>query len=191
MIKAFHLNQIGKSGARFDYDKALWYNSQYLSKETDADLTKAVSPFMQEAGIHTEEAELLPVVQLMKERIQTYRDFPEVASYFFTEPTNYNIKLLRKKWKEPMTDYFPVMVKRLEALTNFEAEPLKIAVTGFMEEHQLKFGDVLPLLRIALSGDTKGPDLFAMMEVMGRQKVLTRLKAGPHTFDRLMQSEEP
>ena len=90
-----------------------------------------------------------------------------------------------------MTEYFPVMVMRLEALTDFEAAPLKEAVTGFMDEHQLKFGDVLPLLRIALSGDTKGPDLFAMMEVMGNQRVLTRLKASPETFDRLTQSEEP
>ncbi|NND06942.1 MAG: glutamate--tRNA ligase [Saprospiraceae bacterium] len=185
LVQAFDIQQISKAGARFDYDKARWYNGQYIQAESDESLANHVLPFLK--GKRDEDLSLYisEVVKLLKPRIQTYREFPIEGHYFFNDVESYNGKMLRKKWKEPNRTHFLTLISKLTEVTeaDFQAEKLKSVVHTYIEEYELSFGNVLPLLRIALCGDTKGPDLFDIMEVLGKKTVSSRFQKSPVVFD--------
>lgn len=185
LMDAFSLDQISKSGARFDYDKAKWYNSQYIMAQTDEQLAQNVGPFLPEEDYQKIESKLVPIAGLLKPRIQTYTEFPDAAAFFYKEVETYNEKILQKKWKDDIKPKYRDLVKEIGGLTGFQAAGIKEAVSGFVDSQGLKFGDVLPLLRIGLSGDTKGPDLFAMMEIMGQNIVVQRLTGAIEVFEHL------
>lgn len=185
LVQAFEIQQISKAGARFDYDKALWYNGQYVQGETDEQLSEHVQPFLHRAGIEVDPKYARQVAKLLKPRIQIYRDFPLEGHYFFHEVESFNEKLLRKKWKEPIKSHFESITGLLANVGegDFQAEYLKNLVSRYIQKHELSFGDVLPLLRIGLSGDTKGPDLFEMMEVLGKGTMSRRFQEHSEIFD--------
>ncbi len=186
LTDTFSLDQISKSGARFDYDKAKWYNSQYIMAQTDEQLAQNVSPFFSEEDHKKIESKLASIAGLLKPRIQTYTEFPEAAAYFFSEVETYNEKIIQKKWKGDIKTKYQKLLHEIAALTSFEAAGIKDVVSGFVDSQGLKFGDVLPLLRIGLSGDTKGPDLFAIMEIMGKSITVQRLNGAIEVFDRII-----
>ena len=185
LMDAFSLDQISKSGARFDYDKAKWYNSQYIMAQTDGQLAQNVGPFLSKEDYQKMESKLVPIAGLLKPRIQTYTEFPDAAAFFCREVETYNEKIVRKKWKDDIKPKYQALIGKIEGLSGFQAAAIKEVVSGFVESEGLKFGDVLPLLRIGLSGDTKGPDLFAMMEIMGQNMVIQRLKGAIEVFERI------
>ncbi len=182
LIAQFSIEHISKSGARFDFDKARWFNAQYLMHQDPNIYLRHVRPFLQEAEIEADDAYLGKVIGLMQERIQTYRDFPGETAYFFGPVRSYNQKVLRKKWVPEIKDDFMTLSTRLVEDPDFNATVLKSATTAFIEERGRSFGEILPLLRLALSGDTKGPDVFAMMEVLGRGETRHRLYQAEDEF---------
>ncbi len=188
LIQTFSLDHISKAGARFDYDKACWYNAQYIQQEDDSVLAGHVMPFLHQAGYETTAQYLQKVVHLLKPRLQTYRSFPEQGYYFFEEVKDFNKKVLRKKWKEPHISHIRTLQRLLHQIPEetFTTDHLRSTVSGYIKEQELSFGDILPLLRVALSGDTKGPDLFEMMEVMERDKVMQRLQNSLGHFDSII-----
>jgi glutamyl-tRNA synthetase len=185
LVNAFEVQQISKAGARFDYDKALWYNGQYIQRQTDEQLSEHVQPFLERAGLEVDPKYIKQVAKLLKLRIQTYRDFPIEGHYFFHEVESFNEKLLRKKWKEPNKSHFRTLANALASVddADFHAEYLKNLVSEYIQKHELSFGNLLPLLRIGLSGDTKGPDLFEMMEVLGKETMSQRFLKHGEIFD--------
>lgn len=187
LTDTFSLDQISKSGARFDYDKAKWYNSQYIMAQSDEQLAQNVAPFLPEEVVQKIGSKLASIAGLLKPRIQTYTEFSEAAAYFFREVDTYNEKIIRKKWKEEIKPKYQDLIGEIGAVTSFEAAEIKEVVSGFVDQSGLKFGDVLPLLRIGLSGDTKGPDLFAMMEIMGQGTTVQRLNGAIDVFDKISE----
>ena len=187
LIQSFSLDQISKSGARFDYDKAKWYNSQYIQEQSDVQLAENVKPFLADIDTSHMDDFLVPIASLLKPRIQTYREFPEAASYFFSDVTTYNEKIVRKKWSLEIKPLYIDLKNTLAASEVFEAPHIKDIVGNFVENHGLNFGSILPLLRIAVSGDTNGPDLFAIMEILGKAVTVHRLEKSIGAFDTLIQ----
>ena len=183
LVKAFSLDHISKSGARFDYDKAKWFNAQYMHQEDPESMAKKVIPFLEQSGyINEDQKYVAQVCNLFRERVHTYREIPQAAYYFFEEVRHYDRKILKKKWKEDIREKFAELIELISVESDFFAENIKAAVVRFLERHELGFGAVLPLLRIAITGTTKGPDLFQMMQVLGKGKCMIRLKASPATF---------
>lgn len=185
LIAAFSIDKIGKSGARFDYDKAKWYNQQYILKTADAELLPVVRKVVENHGHTATDDYLLGIISLMKERVITYDEFYTTATYFFEPVGELDEKIIRKKWKSDDRPTFEVLRTRLAALNDWNAATLKSQTVAFMEENSLGFGAVLPILRVAMSGTTQGPDAFEMMALLGKDTVVQRLGEGYDRFDAL------
>lgn len=184
LIEAFSLENIGKSGARFDYDKALWYNSQYISSMNPAELMKAVVPFIDKAGFDSSHPRLELICRLMQDRVKTYAEFPAVSHYFFQPVEKYDLTTVSKKWNEVTKTLLCSIVERLKTEVGFEAEKIKEITNDLIGSANVKFGDILPLLRVALTGESRGADVFGIMEILGREETISRLDRASESFDR-------
>ena len=187
LIANFQISQIGKSGARFDYDKAIWFNTQYILKQDASTIAQRALPFLENKGYQVSLQYVEQVARLMRERIHTYAELGEHGAYFFGEVSTFNVKILRKKWTRDIREEFENLVDSFGKVDPFEAARLHDHLHAFIESSGCTIGDVFPLLRIALTGDTKGPDLFEMMEVMGKDRVLNRLYNSSSTFDTALE----
>ncbi len=188
LIESFNLEQIVKSGARFDIDKAKWYNQQYIIHSENEYLRDTLrSMFSEELG-QIEDDYLIGVIELMKERVELYPDFLEQGYYFFDEVREYDEKTIGKKWKDGQEEIMRNLMENLKDLNEFEAVKIKSAVEQYINEHGLSFGSVLPFLRIGLSGTMKGPDVFAMMALLGKEKVVQRMNTAFSKFNEITKT---
>lgn len=175
LSQAFTVEKIGKAGARFDFDKAKWFNQQYLINTEDVTLAQMVRPILEAKGIQPEEGLLLQFIGLMKERVTLLTDFYDKGYYFFEPVKEYEQKIIRKKWKPERRELFDGLLSLLLKSETFTADNVKQIVEKFIESNELGFGDVLPILRIGISGTTKGPDVFAMLALLGKEEVEQRM----------------
>ncbi|MCB0569296.1 MAG: glutamate--tRNA ligase [Phaeodactylibacter sp.] len=183
LAEAFSIEKIGKSGARFDIDKARWFNQQYIMKADTAYLADKVRPFINAHGHQPGDAFLHQFVELMRERATTLAEFWENGYYFFEPPKAYDEKNARKRWDPSRSGLFGQLATTLDGLEPFNADAIKASVEGFIQDSGLKFGEVLPLLRIGLAGTMQGPAVFEMMELLGRETSVGRLKQAFLLFD--------
>ncbi len=175
LIEAFSIKRIVKSGARFDYDKAKWYNQQYIINTDDDVLAKMIRS---EVGPEYSNEYLAKACGLMKERVESVGDIAKVGDFLFGSPTEYDAKMIRKKYKEENDPHFEALTDALSKLDTFDAEHTQSAIKRYIGDNELSFGAIMPVLRLATSGTMKGPDLFEMMELLGRDEVLIRMKDG-------------
>ncbi len=183
LVKAFSIEKIGKAGARFDFDKAKWFNQQYIMQSSDEDLITVIKPMLAEKGITKDDAFLATFVQLMKERVVVYGDFWDSGYYFFTDVTAYDEKNIRKKWKPENQALFEDLRQQLKALNSPDEAAVEATVKSFMETNGLGFGAVLPILRIGITGTMKGPSIFAVMALLGTEEVDRRLESAYAAFN--------
>ncbi len=188
LVEAFDLQKIGKAGAKFDFDKAKWYNQQYIMATDNKTLAATIRPLIEAKGHQPSDAYLERFCGMMKERVVFYPDFWENGYYFFEEAKEYDEKTLRKKWKPEFRAAFDELRQRLQGLSDYQEAAIKKEVEAFMADHEMKYGDVLPILRIALSGTTKGPSIFEMMELLGSEEVDRRLGKAYADFDTIKTS---
>lgn len=185
LISNFSLEQIVKSGARFDIDKARWFNQQYIIAEDDTEIARYLKEFEPKHYGEVEEGFLLQFVALMKERVELYPDFYKKAYYFFEEVKEYEEKMVRKKWNEDRAGYIKDLTE-IFANSEFEASALKAELEKYMAEKEIGFGDVMPFLRIALTGTTKGPDLFETLSLLGKERSEKRLAQAIIAFNEVV-----
>ena len=176
LSKAFSLEHIGKSGARFDFNKAKWYNKQYIMASDDEMLAKLVMPLLKQAGMDTEPEHLTKICRLLKERVNFLTDFVSQARPYLQEELTYDTNGIAKKWKPEFHPLFTQLIEHLSDLDSFTTASVEKTIEAFMESTGMQMGEVFPLLRIALSGSMHGPAVFDMMEVLGKETVLGRLK---------------
>jgi glutamyl-tRNA synthetase len=176
LTKSFTIERVNKSGARFDPEKAKWFNQQYLKTKSDAELAVLFQEVLKNKGIVAEKVYLEKVVSHVKERAVFVSDFWELTSYFFVTPESYDEKTIQKFWK----DETPVLVKTcLEILKN--AEPFTSTLTEeeikkYIEKNELGFGKIMNPLRLAIVGAGKGPHLFDIMEMIGKEETIKRIE---------------
>ncbi len=189
LIKEFSLEKVVKAGARFDYDKARWFNQQYLMAADEAELLTKVRPLAKEKGYEVEDAFLAQFIGLMKERVVVLNDFMDKGYYFFEPVKTYEEKPIRKKWKPERLAQFEDLRQRIQQCDPFDAATLHAAIKNFVEESELGFGNVLPILRIAICGVMKGPDIFEILALLGKEEVDTRLSKGYEAFNQLANNK--
>lgn len=185
LVEAFSVEKIGKSGARFDYDKAKWYNQQYIINTPDAELVETIKPLLAAQGVEKDDAFLTTFVSLMKERVVFYGDFWVNGSYFFQEIEQYDKKNARKKWKPEKQALFETLRDDLKALDSPDEAAVEACVKAFMEANELGFGAVLPILRLGVAGTMKGPSIFAVMALLGMDVVAQRLDKAYAAFNEI------
>ncbi len=185
LIAAFSIDRIGKSGARFDWDKAQWFNQQYIKEAAGSTLAEAAIKVAPDAYKGTDLDFLASACELMKERMTFINDIWEKGYFFFESPKEYDAKVVRTKWKEERVPLFHQLKEQFAALDNFSAANVEATVKAFMQEHGLGFGDVLQVFRVMLAGTKSGPPIFEMAELLGKTEVLKRMEESAKTFDEM------
>ena len=179
LVKAFSLERVNKSGARFDPEKTKWYNQHYLQQAADVDLAKSFLPTVKEQTtneVYTNLEYVTKVVTLIKERAVFVSDFWELSDYFFVAPKEYNEKASKKQWKEDTADIMNDFISIVEPIEDFSSENTESIVKAWIADKELSFGKVMPPLRLFLVGDMKGPHIFDIMAMIGKEESITRIK---------------
>ena len=168
LIEAFSLERINKAGAKFDVNKAKWYNQQYLKLQSDEDLAKTYLP-----DIEIDTAK--KIVHLFKERVTFPQEITQETKALLTAPTIYDETIVAAKWNDDARNGITAFVSILPNIENFVADEIKHALSLELEKAGIKMGKIMQMLRVALTGANAGPDLMLSMEIMGREEVMTRL----------------
>lgn len=187
LIKDFSLERVNKSGARFDFEKTKWFNQQYIKNKSDEELVALTRHLFTEKGYNTDNTTLQKICGLIKQRATFLYEFPELAYYFFTDVKEYDEKNLSKKWRTENTELFKKLIYFLNGLAGFDAENIENEVKEFVPLHNLGFGQVLPIMRIAITGTMQGPPIFLVMEVLGKEVCIRRLEKGIDLANTLTQ----
>lgn len=177
LAEAFSIERIGKSGTRFDINKARWFNEQYLRAKPDAELAQYLLQALQEHNIACPEEKAIKIASVMKERVTFPQDFWKEAAYFFVAPEQYNEQVAAKKWNTAAVGVFQAFRDQLATLPDFSAEPIKALLLQVLEQQGMKIGQVMQALRLALTGLEAGPDLMAIIEIIGREETARRIDA--------------
>ncbi len=189
LVSAFSIERINKSGARFDFDKAKWYNQQYVIQKTNAEIAKNLLPYIEANGYQVDMSFLEIFSGLMKERVHFISEMVEMGYYFFEPVKEYDHKTIKKKWKPERRPQFIALKERLNNLEDYSAVAIEQEVKSFMSDNGFGFGDVLPILRVGLSGTMKGPAVFDMMSLIGKKEVSERLKLAYEFFDEIKEGK--
>lgn len=177
LIEAFSLERVGKSGAKFDPDKTKWFNQQYMKNQKDSDLFEAYQAILQDQGISSIHKDMtVEVIGLVKERCVFVADLWDQSYFFFQTPQEYNAKVVKKRWKEQTPAQIADIKVILENTNIWEAVPMHDLVAQYIEDKEIGFGAVMNALRLAIVGDSKGPDLFKIIELIGKEEAILRLE---------------
>ncbi|NNE01777.1 MAG: glutamate--tRNA ligase [Eudoraea sp.] len=181
LVDSFELERVHKSGARFDPDKTKWYNHHYLQLQSNEDLATGYASIL-EKELADDYAKftidyITTVVSLVKERATFVADFWELSSYFFKAPESYAEKASKKHWKEETPNILASLVAVLADLSKFDGATVETSCKEWIAEQELSFGKVMPPLRLAIVGDLKGPHLFDIMSLIGKDESIGRINS--------------
>ncbi len=176
LIDQFSLERVVKSGARFDPEKAKWFNRHYLQEKTANELGDLFKPVLVEKGIEVKTRMLIKVIEMVKERCGFVSEIWDQAGYFFEPPASYDEKTVKKKWKEDTPDKLNAIIEVFLAVENWNAEQIKEAFSAFMNKKEWGFGVVMVPIRLALVGSSQGVDLFDICELIGRDETISRIR---------------
>ncbi|MGN0228661.1 MAG: glutamate--tRNA ligase [Muribaculaceae bacterium] len=185
LIRDFSFAHCSKSGARFDYDKAKWFNHEYLIKLDDAKLAEQYKPVLEAHGVNPADYSdqfLAQVVSLVKGRITFVKDLWEQSKFFFVAPDEYAEKDIKKRWKEDTPRIMNELCDVLDAIEDFGTKNQEEIVLGWISEHEYHLGNVMNAFRLAVVGECKGPHMFDITELIGKEETIARLRKAVATI---------
>ncbi len=175
LINSFDLDRVNKSGARFDPDKTKWFNQQYMMQKKDIELAEIFTLILNEKGISSERIYVEKVVSLIKERATFVTDFWNLGSFFFVTPFEYDAKAAKKNWKEGTSELMMELISALQNIEDFNSQNIETCVKEWITSKEIGFGKVMQPFRLSLVGALKGPHLFDIAEMIGKQETIDRL----------------
>ena len=170
LINEFSLKRVGKSGAKFDFDKTRWYNQQYLRAKKNDMLAEELQVILKAQNINVENSFVAKVCNELKERATFVSDMWEEGKYFFASPKEYDKKTLRKKWKDNIPEMLLDLKERLGRIDDFKSEKIEQDFKEVLLKNNIGMGQLLPAFRLALTGIAMGPSLFNIAEIIGKEK---------------------
>ncbi len=176
LVEAFDLKRVSKSGAKFNPDKTKWFNQQYLQQKENSLLAVQFSDILKSKGIESEPEYVEKVVSLIKERAVFVADFWDLSSFFFETPTDYDPKAAKKQWKENTGTILDELSQVIESIEDFSSENIETQVKAWITQREIGFGRVMQPLRLSLVGALKGPHLFDIIEMIGKEETLHRIQ---------------
>ncbi len=177
LINSFDLDRVGKSGAKFDPDKAKWYNQQYLRMKSNDFLADQFAEVLRTKGIDVDRSTLVKSVGLLKERAVFVEDMME-GLYLFEKPTSYDEKTVKKKWKDQTPGIMKDLGDKIMDSEPFVASNIELIFKSYLTDNELGMGAVMPNLRLLLTGKGMGPSLFEIIEILGKKEMTTRIEEG-------------
>lgn len=176
LCEAFSLDRVSKSGAKFSPDKTKWFNQQYVQQKSNTELATYFTPLLKQKGIDKNEKYIEKVISLIKERAVFTDDFWQLSHFFFITPQEYDAKALKKQWKEDTPIIMSDLAKIIAPIETFTSETIEQEVKSWIQEKELGFGKVMQPLRLSLVGAMQGPHLFDIMEMIGKEETLQRIR---------------
>ncbi len=185
LIAAFSLERVGKSGSRFDPEKAKWFNHQYLIRKDDNSLCNLYQNVLKAKGIQVKDEFVMKIAGLIKERANFISDFWDQSFFFFIRPDSYDPQMIKKQWKENTPDILHSLADRMKDFTDFQEDQLDELLKSFADEKQIGIGQIMAPLRLTLVGSAMGPGVTVIMELLGKEEVLVRVNNAIESINKI------
>ena len=178
LINSFSIDRVGKSGSRFDPEKAKWFNHQYLQKKSNSQLAAEFSEILSPLGYNIDIARLEALVGLVKERVSFVKDIWEQADFFFKAPETYDQEAVKKRWKEDSAVLLMELKSLLENMVDFSASATEPVIKAWIEKSGYNMGAVMNAFRMVIVGALRGPHMFDIISWIGKEETIKRISAG-------------
>lgn len=176
LVEAFDIHKCSKAGARFDYQKGIWFNHEYMLKKSNEEVANLFAPIVANNGVDETMERITQVVAMMKDRVNFVKELWPLCSFFFIAPTEYDEKTVKKRWKADSAKVMSELADVLEAIDDFSVEGQEPVVMKWVEEKGYKLGDVMNAFRLTLVGIGKGPGMFDISAFLGKEETLKRIR---------------
>ena len=176
LVNAFDITKCSKSGARFDYQKGIWFNHEYILHKSNEEIAKLFASVVANNGVDETLERITLVVSMMKDRVNFVHELWPLCSFFFLPPLEYDEKTVKKRWKENSAQVMTELAGVLESLDDFSIEHQEQVVMAWVEEKGYKLGDVMNAFRLVLVGIGKGPGMFDISAFLGKEETLRRIR---------------
>ncbi|MBR5929799.1 MAG: glutamate--tRNA ligase [Prevotella sp.] len=176
LVEQFDISKCSKAGAKFDFQKGIWFNHEYILKKSDDEIAQLFAPIVGGNGVEESLERVTQVVHMMKDRVSFVKELWPLCSFFFIPPTEYDEKTVKKRWKEDSAQVMTELAEVLEGINDFSVEGQESVVMAWIEQKGYKLGDVMNAFRLALVGIGKGPGMFDISAFLGKEETLRRLR---------------
>jgi len=178
LVESFDLKRVNKAGAKFDPEKAKWFNQQYFVNQDDKTIAEQFEAIVTDKATGTYTTEYITkAVSLVKERAVFVNDLWILSNFFFEAPTEYDVKAFKKAIKEDTPALMQELITVINNIDDFSTENTQTVVKGWITAKEIGFGKVMQPLRLSLVGAMKGPDVFDIMILLGKEESINRIKA--------------
>ena len=181
LVRDFSFAHCSKSGAKFDFEKGKWFNHEYIMNKPDAELAELFKPILAKNGIDPQQFSdeyITRVVALVKNRVSLLGELWPNARFFFTAPTEYAEKDIKKRWKPEMPQIMQELIDVLGQAPDFASKPCEDVVLAWIAQKGYHLGNVMNAFRLTVVGECKGPHMFDITELIGRDETIARLRRG-------------
>ena len=179
LVRLFDLAHCSKSGAKFDYKKGTWFNHEYILKKSDEEVAGLFKPVLREHGVDPDryaDAYLTRVVGLVKGRVNFAKELWDQAAFFFVPPTAYAEKDVKKRWTADTPRIMDELQTLIEGIEDFSSKNAEDIVIGWITGKGYHMGNVMNAFRLAVVGACKGPHMFDITELLGKEETLRRIR---------------
>ena len=176
LVPLFDITKCSKAGARFDYQKGIWFNHEYILQKTPSEIAELFAPIVKANGVETSIERVTKVVEMMKDRVNFVKELWPLCSFCFVAPTEYDEKTRKKRWKEDSAQAMGELATLIEELDDFSVEAQEKAVHEWIEQKGYKLGNIMNAWRLTLVGEGKGPGMFDISAFLGKEETLARMK---------------
>ena len=176
LVEAFDISRCSKAGAKFDYQKGIWFNHEYILMKSNEEIAGLFAPIVANNGVEESLERVTEVVRMMKDRVSFVKELWPLCSFFFIPPTEYDEKTVKKRWKEDSPRVMAELADLLEGLDDFSLENQERVVHAWVEQKEYKLGNVMNAWRLTLVGEGKGPGMFDISAFLGKEETLRRMR---------------
>ena len=182
LAELFDITKCSKAGARFDYQKEIWFNHEYILAKRAEEIAAIFAPIVKENGVEESMERITKVVEMMKDRVNFVKELWPLCKFFFVAPTEYDEKTRKKRWKEDSAQQLTELMQVLEGIDDFSIENQEAVVHQWIEQKGYKLGNIMNAWRLTLVGEGKGPGMFDISAFLGKQETLDRMKRAIETL---------
>ena len=176
LVPLFDITKCSKAGAKFAYEKGIWFNHEYILKKSAEEIAALFEPICREHGVKDSMERITQVVSMMKDRVSFVKELWPLCSFFFEAPTEYDEKTVKKRWKEDSAQQLTELIGVLEALDDFSLANQEQVVHAWIEQKGYKLGNIMNAWRLTLVGEGKGPGMFDISAFLGKEETIRRMK---------------
>lgn len=186
LINDFSVERIHKAGAKFDFEKAKWFNHEYMKQKSGRELSAYIQPELENHKISVSQAYVESVCEVIRMRCTLINELWQQAAVFFIPPGEFDLQVVKSKWNNQVAGNLELLEQELAKQSDFSMQSTDAFLQAFLKQNNLKGGDLLPVLRVMLIGTKNGPAVFEIVSLLGKEETITRMRKAAVKFDELL-----